>query len=159
MRARSENEGSSCRALFPDAKLIFSEAIPSATEAVEPVVARMMCALGDCDCTDGQSNAVELALREALANAILHGNKGNRRKKVEVDCFRQSDESILVVVRDQGRGFDPTTLDDPTKPENVYRAGGRGIFLIRHFMDDVEFERGGSEIRMRKNRVPAEQQQ
>ena len=101
---------------------------------------------------NGQPEAIEVALREALANAILHGNRSNTRKPVQLDCFQQRDQSILLVVRDQGQGFDLAHLVDPTRPENILRAGGRGIFLIRHFMDEVDFQRGGSEIRMRKDR-------
>jgi len=63
----------------------------------------------------------------------------------------QGEENILLVVRDQGNGFDPSRVSNPTSPENIYRAGGRGIFLIYHFMDEVEFGRGGREVRMRKN--------
>lgn len=99
---------------------------------------------------DGQMSAVELSLREALANAVLHGNGGNPRKRVRVECFRDVDGSLVLVVRDSGPGFNPARLKDPTEPENLFRDCGRGIFLIRHFMDDVEFARGGREIRMRK---------
>jgi serine/threonine-protein kinase RsbW len=136
-------------------RLVFSDAIPSQTSALEPLIGRVMTAVEHCGWMDGEHAAVELALREALANAVLHGNRQDPAKRVEVDCFRQRDDSLLLVVRDQGHGFDPHQLDDPTKPENIYRAGGRGIFLIRHFMDAVEFRRAngrGCEIRMCKRR-------
>jgi len=151
MAPRAANPHSSrARSSSPKVKRIFSEAIPSATHAVEPVVARVLDVLGESGCMNGQPEGIELALREALANAILHGNQGNPRKRVQVDCFQQDDASIVLVVRDQGRGFDPALLEDPTKSENIYRACGRGIFLIRHFMDEVRFLRGGREIHMRK---------
>lgn len=101
-------------------------------------------------CRERQCTAAELSLREALANAILHGNGSDSKKRVELDCYGHGDGSVTLVVRDQGHGFDINSLSDPTSPENVYRDGGRGIYLIRHFMDQVEFDRGGSEIRMRK---------
>ncbi len=132
------------------AKLLFSEKIPSTTAALDPLVHQVVEVLGICGCVDGRRLEVELALREALANAILHGNGANVEKAVELDCYQQKDRSLLLVVRDQGPGFDPGYVDDPRKPENIFRAGGRGIFLIRHFMDDVRFTRGGSEIRMKK---------
>ena len=99
---------------------------------------------------EGRCAEIELALREALANAILHGNNGNQRKRVRVECHKDGDNCLLLVVRDNGHGFDPAKVKDPTAPENLFRACGRGIFLIRHFMDDVQFARGGREIRMKK---------
>ncbi len=132
------------------AKLLFSTRISSRPEALEPLVTRVVSLLGNHGCKSGHCTEIELALREALANAILHGNGANRRKHVQLDCYQQKDQSILLVVRDQGNGFNPERVGDPREPKNIYRAGGRGIFLIRHFMDEVEFHRNGSEIRMRK---------
>ena len=99
---------------------------------------------------DGTRSEIELALREALANAILHGNNGNHRKRVRVECYDQGENGLLLTVRDSGSGFDPAKVKDPTCAENLFRDCGRGIFLIRHFMDEVQFARGGREIRMRK---------
>jgi serine/threonine-protein kinase RsbW len=138
------------RCSFPNAQLVFSERVPSTTDAIEPALQRVMQVMNHHGCPDGRCEAIELALREALANAIIHGNRSSARKRVTVDCYRQGEQSILLVVRDQGTGFDPSCLGNPTAPENIYRAGGRGIFLIRHFVDEVEFSRGGREIRMRK---------
>ena len=132
------------------AKLLFSKTIASDPGSLEPLVLRVVGILGNHGCKTGHCTEIELALREALANAILHGNKANRRKKVDLDCYLQKDKSVLLVVRDQGNGFNPHKVSDPTRPENIYRAGGRGIFLIRHFMDEVEFLRNGAEIHMRK---------
>jgi len=129
---------------------ILSVSFPSEPQGVDPMVARVLQALSKKACTDGKRAEIELALREAIANAVIHGNGGNHRKRVRVECFRQTDDSLLLVVRDSGEGFDPSTVDDPTKPENLFRSRGRGIFLIRHFMDDVEFACGGREVRMRK---------
>ena len=131
-------------------RLLFSERVPSRISAIEPVVERLLKGLETSGWVDGQRSAIELAIREALANAVFHGNGSDERKRVALDCFEQGDGSVLLVVRDQGRGFDPASIADPTHPENVCRAGGRGIFLIHHFMDAVEFDRGGREIRMRK---------
>lgn len=131
---------------------MFSEALPSSIALVEPVLARAMKVLMSRGCMDGQCAAAEVALREALANAILHGNKCHPEKKVELDCYQYRDGSLLLVVRDEGLGFDPSGIGDPTRPENIFRAGGRGIYLIRHFMDEVEYRQGGREIRMRKKK-------
>ena len=119
---------------------------------LEPLVSRAMRVMIEHGCVDGQSESAELALREALANAILHGNKAQPKKRVQLDCFQEHDGSLLVVVQDEGPGFDPGAVRDPTRPENILRPGGRGIYLIRRFMDDVEYHNGGRELRMRKKK-------
>jgi serine/threonine-protein kinase RsbW len=98
-----------------------------------------------------------MAVRESVINAIIHGNKRNPVKLVFID-FTATPEAdpvdLIVHVRDQGLGFDPEQLNDPLTPENVLRPCGRGIFLIRQFMDDVKIERsrdGGMEVRMLKH--------
>lgn len=131
---------------------MFSETIPSQIDMLEPLVSRAMQVMTQHKCVNGQAAAAELSLREALANAILHGNKAQPKKRVQLDCFHESDGSMLVVVQDEGPGFDPAIVRDPTLPENVLRPGGRGIYLIRRFMDEVEFRKGGRELRMRKKK-------
>ncbi|MGH7469287.1 MAG: ATP-binding protein [Longimicrobiales bacterium] len=88
-----------------------------------------------------------VGLTEALANAILYGNCRDPRKRVRVKAWLSSEE-ITVQVTDEGRGFDPEKLLDPTLPRNRMRAGGRGIFLIRKLMDRVEFNESGNSITM-----------
>ncbi len=136
----------------PAAKRVFSETIPSQIEMLEPLVSRAMHVITEHGCVNGQYGAAELSLREALANAILHGNKAHPQKRVQLDCFHESDSSMLVVVKDEGQGFDPSAVSDPTLPENLLRPGGRGIYLIRRFMDEVEYRNGGRELRMRKKK-------
>ena len=120
---------------------------------VEPLVSRAMLTMIEFKCVNGQAAAAELSLREALANAILHGNQSHPEKRVQLECFHEGDGSVLVVVRDEGKGFDPATVCDPTLPENLLRPGGRGIYLIRRFMDEVEYHHGGRELRMRKRKT------
>ena len=117
-------------------------------------MARAMTALRRLVSMDGHREAIELALREALANAILHGNESRPRKRVALNCYQRKDKSIVMVVRDEGTGFDPAAVPDPIAPENLQRETGRGIFLIRRFMDEVDFAKGGCEIRMVK-KVPS----
>ena len=119
---------------------------------VEPVVSRALRVMAEHGCVDGQSTAAELALREALANAIVHGNKSESRKRVQLDCYQESDGTLLLVVQDEGHGFDLDAVRDPTQPENLTRSTGRGIYLIKHFMDEVEYRNRGRELRMRKKR-------
>jgi serine/threonine-protein kinase RsbW len=99
---------------------------------------------------------VTMAIRESVINAVKHGNDSDRRKSVFVE-FIASMEScpaeLIVRVRDEGPGFDPAMLADPLSPENMLKSGGRGVFLIRSFMDEVVLQRapeGGMEVRMVK---------
>lgn len=98
-----------------------------------------------------------MAVRETVINAITHGNHGDPGKLVFIDftAVPENDPVDLIVhVRDQGNGFDPSALGDPLAPENVLKTSGRGIFLLRQFMDDVSIERareGGMEVRMLKH--------
>lgn len=88
-----------------------------------------------------------VGLTEAIANAMLYGNCRDPRKRVRVEARVAADE-MLVQVSDEGRGFDPDKVMDPTSPANRLRAGGRGIFLIRKLMDRVEFNERGNSITM-----------
>ena len=104
---------------------------------------------------DDTQHYVGVAIRECVINAIKHGNRSDSRKHVFVE-FSTVDSVLTIRVRDQGEGFDPDTLADPLAPENLLKASGRGIFLIRSFMDDVELRsapEGGMEVRMIK-RLP-----
>jgi serine/threonine-protein kinase RsbW len=100
-----------------------------------------------------------MAVRESVVNAITHGNDSDPAKIVFIDYSAAPDSKpaeFIVAVRDQGRGFDPETLKNPLTPENMLSANGRGVFLIRQFMDEVTIRRaaeGGMEVRMTK-RIP-----
>ena len=124
--------------------------VASKIEVVSPVVDKLMRLLKKTCCTSGQAFAVETALREALANAIIHGNRQDPRKKVRVCCACQADGGILIIVKDEGEGFDSARLPSPLEGENIHSEHGRGIYLINLLMDEVLFERGGTEIHMRK---------
>src|SRR5215216_1728901 len=99
---------------------------------------------------------VSVAIRESVINAIKHGNAGDVRKRVHVELTpleTSTPRGIAIRVRDEGPGFDPETLPDPLAPENLLKASGRGIFLIRSFMDEVAVRRapeGGMEVLMVK---------
>lgn len=130
----------------------FCEVIPSTLPALDAILERVMPVVKTMCCAPQEIEAVELALREALANAILHGNQSDPTKKVIVACFCECEAGggLLLVVRDEGLGFDPTQVPDPTSAESIYSAHGRGIFLMRQFMDEVRFRGGGSEVELRK---------
>jgi serine/threonine-protein kinase RsbW len=93
---------------------------------------------------------VEMALREALANAVRQGCGNDPAKEVECSLSCRASHEIRIVVRDPGAGFDPAAIPSPIATENLHGWHGRGIYLIRQLMDDVWFERGGTEIHMRK---------
>jgi serine/threonine-protein kinase RsbW len=119
-------------------------------KAVDPVVARVMESVREMECGDGKEAAIELALQEALANAVVHGAKEDPSKVVE--CLVACDEQrgILIIVRDPGPGFDPQAIPSCTVGENLFSNHGRGIFLINQLMDKVEFHKNGTEIHMVK---------
>lgn len=97
---------------------------------------------------------IEMAVREAVTNAILHGNK--EKESLQVEIFFNLEPSLLtIIVRDRGSGFDPSSLSDPTNAENLLRPSGRGILFMRSFMDDVTWSahpEGGTQVRMVKKR-------
>jgi len=118
--------------------------------AISPVVAWVMRLVGELEYAAGKEFEIELALREALANAITHGCKADPEKKIE--CFVSGDKNrgILIVVRDPGPGFNFESIPSPTENQNLFSDHGRGIYLINKLMDEVNYERNGSEIHMRK---------
>jgi serine/threonine-protein kinase RsbW len=100
---------------------------------------------------------IAMAAREAAVNAVMHGNSYDPEKHVDV-VFETTAESLTVKVSDQGPGLDPDTIPDPLAPENILRGSGRGIFLIRAFMDEVHFRQlhPGTELTLIKHRTPAQ---
>lgn len=94
-----------------------------------------------------------VGITEALANAVLYGNGSDPQKHVRVEVHID-DVRVACLVEDQGGGFDPEMVPDPTRPENLHRSGGRGIFLIRKLMDHVEFSDRGNAVRLVLLREP-----
>lgn len=100
---------------------------------------------------------IAMAAREAAVNAVMHGNAYDPEKHVNVS-FETTTEALTVRVADQGPGLNPDTIPDPLAPENILRGSGRGIFLIRAFMDEVHFRQlhPGTELTLIKHRTPAQ---
>jgi serine/threonine-protein kinase RsbW len=104
---------------------------------------------------------VGVAIRESVINAIKHGNRNDAGKMVHVDFITSHDPEnagLTISVRDEGEGFEPEEVGDPLAPENMLKSSGRGIFLIRSFMDDVQLMKGaegGMEVRMVKKLAKA----
>lgn len=89
---------------------------------------------------------VEIALREALANAVFHGNGGSEEKRVFLRAYGGAKWGLLIAVRDEGPGFDPNGVPDPTEGDRLELTHGRGVFLMRELMDEVEFRKDGREV-------------
>ena len=124
--------------------------IPSEIEAISPLVDWLMQLIKRFRGAAGNEPAVELALREALNNAVLHGNAMDAHKLVEVRCRCERGKGVWLIVKDQGNGFDPHAVPDALAPDRLEAEHGRGICLMRSSMDQVLFERGGTEVRMWK---------
>jgi serine/threonine-protein kinase RsbW len=132
----------------------FCEVIPSTFDALNTIEEKIMAAVKDLPCAPEDLFGASLSLREALTNAILHGNQNDPAKRVLIACFCECarDGGLLLVVRDEGQGFNPDEVPDPTGAEAIHEWHGRGICLMRHFMDDVRFEQGGSQVLLRKRK-------
>jgi serine/threonine-protein kinase RsbW len=128
--------------------------LPSQVAAISPFVDRLMSLIAACRAADGTEFDIEAALHEALTNAIVHGNREDPEKQVEVACGCGADGSVDITIRDQGQGFDSSTIPDPTVPESRMSTHGRGIYLMRAMMDEVRFEDRGTIVHMRKNPNP-----
>ena len=136
------NQGGPC--------LELKRSLPSKVAAISPFVDRLILLFRKCGCVSEGESEVEIALREALANAIIHGNHENSGKHVHVRCRCEPSE-ISIAVKDEGSGFDVDRISDPTAPENTRSAHGRGIYLMKALMDEVRFEEGGVVVHMRKS--------
>jgi serine/threonine-protein kinase RsbW len=129
--------------------------MPSEVNAISPLLDQLMHLIEESRGVAGEELSVELALREALNNAVLHGNRLDPSKLVRVYCRCELGKELSVLIKDQGSGFDPSPTPDPLAVENLQAEHGRGILLMRSQMDEVSFGCGGREVRMRK-RVSAE---
>ena len=125
-------------------------AIPSSIPAVSEGVRQLLESKG---WTDDELMPVELAIDEALANAIRHGCKNDPTKKVQCVVTTDAKGEVVIVVRDPGPGFDAAKVPNPLAGENVLKPSGRGVFLINQLMDEVGFADGGREVQMRKRRA------
>jgi serine/threonine-protein kinase RsbW len=124
--------------------------MPSKLEAISPLVERIMLVIENSQCVRGEEFGVELALREALGNAVMHGNHEHPRAKVHVRCRCWPGKEISIIVTDQGKGFDFRERAGDELISDPLSEHGRGILLMKAYMDHVHFERGGSEVHMRK---------
>ena len=148
----------SVRTRESDSCLEIEALMPSDVKAISPLLDRVIRLIEESRCVAGEEMAVELALREALNNAVVHGNRLDPGKLVQVYCRCELGKELSLIVRDQGIGFDPNGIADPLALENLQAEHGRGILLMRSQMDAVSFERGGTEVHMRKTASVGEMQ-
>jgi serine/threonine-protein kinase RsbW len=130
--------------------LELQQSLPSQVVAIEPFVEQLMRFISMFRNPDGSETHIELALHEALANAVIHGNGEDPSKRVYVTCRCDIDGEVSITIRDQGQGFDSRSIPDPTDPENQMSTHGRGIYLMQASMDEVYFDEGGAVVHMLK---------
>lgn len=101
--------------------------------------------------TEDERDNVVIAVTEAVSNAIIHGNKRDRKRKVKIHC-QLSPQKLTIYVKDEGKGFQPNNIANPLDPENILKENGRGIFILKSLMDEVEFHflQDGTEVKMVK---------
>lgn len=123
--------------------------IPSELQVVRQTALEVLDVVKHCGYDEASAFGIRLALEEALYNAIKHGNRMDPAKVVKVDVDIDRSRAVLTVT-DQGEGFDPATVPDPTTDENLERPCGRGIMLMRAYMDEVHFTPPGNQVRLVK---------
>jgi len=128
----------------------FKYSLPSIVSVVPNVVDVLIARISSFRIADGSEDDIELALQEALLNAVIHGNKEDPFKRVYITVRCSPDGDVHIKISDEGAGFDLASVPDPTAGENLLRISGRGIFLMRTLMDEVSFDHGGSVVQMRK---------
>ena len=136
---------------FESKKLILKlqKRLEGRVEAIPPFVEGIMKVVESMGCAVGKEREVEIALLEALANAVQHGRKNDPEKSVECCVACDDSRGLLIIIRDPGEGFDPASIPSPVVGQNLFAAHGRGIFLINELMDEVHYEKGGTEIHMK----------
>jgi serine/threonine-protein kinase RsbW len=126
--------------------------LPSRIETVSEAAAAVARILDRLGADEQLVFGIDMAIREAVTNAVIHGNKQDESKHVRV-AIKSSPEGIEISVQDEGTGFNPTEVPDPTATENIMKTSGRGIFFMRNFVDQVEWfihPEGGTTVRMTK---------
>ena len=126
--------------------------IPSRLGAGADIQEQILSQLGRNHWPQRDVFGVQLAIEEALVNAIKHGNRSDSSKQVHIAC-RLFPDRLAIVITDEGSGFDPSSVPDPTAPENLESPCGRGIMLMRSFMSRVEFAPPGNSVLMEKTRT------
>jgi serine/threonine-protein kinase RsbW len=131
----------------PPPTLVVIPSDPAEARRVQEQIEQQL--LTQSHCHDHDLFSIKLALEEALVNAIKHGNQYDRSKQVEI-AYRISADRFEIVITDEGHGFDPADVPDPTAVENLERPCGRGLMLMRHYMTEVAYNERGNSVIMAK---------
>lgn len=126
--------------------------LPSRLEAIDEAIERTVKIATDSGLPDEALFGIDLAVREAIANAVKHGNKFDETKKVKI-TFEKSPQELTIIIEDEGAGFEPSAVPNPTNPENLLSESGRGILFMQNFMDKVVWENavaGGTIVKLTK---------
>ena len=127
--------------------------IPSSRTALNRSLPRVRRLAARCGCSEDRLTDLEIALVEALANAMEHGNLNLAKRKIFLRCYGGPEVGVLVAVRDQGQGFDPDRVPDPRSADRLRLRNGRGLLLMRELTDHVEYRRGGREVLLWLSRI------
>ena len=128
--------------------------LPSRIETVEKAATVVADFVGRSGISEEAAYGIDMAVREAVTNAVVHGNQEDERKVVEL-TLKSLPEAVEITIQDRGQGFNPEEVPDPTEAENILKTSGRGIFFMRTFMDEVTWSirpDGGTTVRMLKRR-------
>ncbi|MGD9253615.1 MAG: ATP-binding protein [Holophagae bacterium] len=139
-----------CRFDTDNLMLRVQKEVPGDVKAIPPVVEEIMTVVREQGCAADSEFEIEVALYEALANAVEHGCEHDPDKRVGIVVACEEHKGMVIIVRDPGTGFDPEAIPSPVVGENIYADSGRGIFLINRLMDEVRYEKNGTEIWMIK---------
>jgi serine/threonine-protein kinase RsbW len=121
--------------------------IPSKTENLFEVERMIQEVCEHCEAGEENFGNILIAVTEAVNNAIFHGNINDPNKLIQITCSGREHE-LFFSVEDEGKGFDPSQVPDPTAPENIEKPNGRGIFLMKHLADKVEFKNNGKKVEL-----------
>lgn len=129
--------------------------LESTLESVDKAESLVLQEAGKLGFEEDEAHQIGMAVRECTVNAVVHGNRYSKNKKVHLDIER-GNSSLIVTIGDEGSGFDLNSIPDPLSPENLLRQSGRGLLLIRAFMDEFDVRPrpgGGTEVRLVKNKA------
>ncbi len=143
-----------CENIVP-ASVELQQSLPSRPEVISPFVDQLLDFARRFTTNDLLIDDIETAVREALANAMIHGNRERPEKRVLVACRYSADGEVSITVRDEGEGFEIGAVRDPTDARALLLNHGRGIYLMKTLMDHVSFEEAGTVVRMRKRILQA----
>lgn len=144
------NNGEECQFEVSSLTYPFRLVVGSRLDLVSQTVERVLQAVRKIPGIEPYLEEVGLVLDEALTNSIIHGNRQNHYKEVEIRGGCENDQDLLLVITDEGEGFDPKTIPDPTLGENIFASHGRGVYLIRQLMDQAQYCKGGRQLVLRK---------